>query len=254
MRRTASEQRDRPARSASTTASLGAAWSSAESRWTVEAERTDTGETVRLTCGFLWTCSGYYRYDEGYTPEFEGIDRFAGPVVHPQHWPEDLDYAGKRVVVIGSGATAVTLVPAMAEKAAHVTMLQRSPTYVASLPAEDPIAARLRRCLPERAAYAVVRWKNVLIQTAFYQLSRRRPELIKRCIRKGVERSLPPGYDVDKHFKPRYNPWDQRMCLVPDGDLFRRSPRATPRSSPTGSRPSPSAGSSSSRARSWRPT
>jgi cation diffusion facilitator CzcD-associated flavoprotein CzcO len=200
---------------------VSAAWSSDESRWTVEAERTDTGEIVRLTCGFLWTCSGYYRYDEGYTPEFEGVDRFAGPVVHPQHWPADLDYSGKKVVVIGSGATAVTLVPAMAKDAEHVTMLQRSPTYIASLPAEDPIAARVRRRLPERAAYAVVRWKNVLIQAAFYQLSRRRPELIKRLIRKGVVSSLPPGYDVDKHFKPRYNPWDQRMCLVPDGDLFK---------------------------------
>jgi monooxygenase len=200
---------------------VSAAWSSAESRWTVEAERTDTGETVRLTCGFLWTCSGYYRYDEGYTPEFEGVDRFAGPVVHPQHWPTDLDYSGKKVVVIGSGATAVTLVPAMAKEAEHVTMLQRSPTYIASLPAEDRLATKLRRLLPERAAYAVVRWKNVLIQAAFYQLSRRRPELIKRWIRKGVVRSLPPGYDVDTHFKPRYNPWDQRMCLVPDGDLFR---------------------------------
>ncbi len=200
---------------------VSAAWSSAESRWTVEAERTDTGEAVRLTCGFLWTCSGYYRYDEGYTPEFEGVDRFAGPVVHPQHWPADLDYSGKKVVVIGSGATAVTLVPSMAKDAEHVTMLQRSPTYIASLPAEDPIAARVRRRLPERAAYAVVRWKNVLIQAAFFQLSRRRPELIKRWIRKGVVRSLPPGYDVDKHFKPRYNPWDQRMCLVPDGDLFK---------------------------------
>jgi len=200
---------------------VSAAWSSAESRWTVEAERTDTGEAVRLTCGFLWTCSGYYRYDEGYTPEFEGVGRFAGPVVHPQHWPADLDYSGKKVVVIGSGATAVTLVPSMARDAEHVTMLQRSPTYIASLPAEDPIADRLRRRLPERAAYAVVRWKNVLIQAAFFQLSRRRPELIKRWIREGVVRSLPPGYDVDKHFKPRYNPWDQRMCLVPDGDLFK---------------------------------
>ncbi|HMJ73541.1 MAG TPA: NAD(P)/FAD-dependent oxidoreductase [Solirubrobacterales bacterium] len=200
---------------------LSAAWSSADARWTVEAERTDTGETVRLTCGLLWTCSGYYRYDEGYTPEFEGVDRFAGLVVHPQHWPTDLDYSGKKVVVIGSGATAVTLVPAMAKEASHVTMLQRSPTYIASLPAEDRLATKLRRHLPERAAYAVVRWKNVLIQAAFYQLSRRRPELIKRWIRKGVVRSLPPGYDVDRHFKPRYNPWDQRMCLVPDGDLFR---------------------------------
>ncbi len=200
---------------------LAAEWSSGESRWTVEAERSDTGETVRLTCDFLWTCSGYYRYDEGYTPEFKGIERFDGAVVHPQHWPEDLDHAGKRVVVIGSGATAVTLVPAMAEKAEHVTMLQRSPTYIASLPAEDRLAERARRYLPERAAYSLVRWKNVVIQTLFFQLSRRRPEVVKRLIRKGVVRSLPPGYDVDKHFKPRYNPWDQRMCLVPDGDLFR---------------------------------
>ncbi|HSR93634.1 MAG TPA: NAD(P)/FAD-dependent oxidoreductase [Solirubrobacterales bacterium] len=199
----------------------GAKWSSADSRWTVDAERSDTGEAVRLTCGFLWTCSGYYDYDEGYAPDFEGADRFAGPVVHPQHWPADFDYSGKRVVVIGSGATAVTLVPAMAEAAAHVTMLQRSPTYIASLPAEDRIAGKLRRYLPARAAYAATRWKNVLIQSVFFQLSRRRPELVKGWIRKGVERSLQPGYDVDKHFKPRYNPWDQRMCLVPDGDLFR---------------------------------
>jgi cation diffusion facilitator CzcD-associated flavoprotein CzcO len=200
---------------------LGAEWSSTDSCWTVEVKRSDTGETSRLTCGFLWSCGGYYDYDEGYTPDFPGIDRFSGSVVHPQHWPEDLDYAGKRVVVIGSGATAVTLVPAMAKKAAHVTMLQRSPTYIASLPAEDRIASRLRRYLPERAAYALVRWKNVLIQALFYQLSRRRPERVKRWIRRGVQSSLPPGYDVDKHFKPRYNPWDQRMCLVPDGDLFR---------------------------------
>lgn len=196
-----------------------AEWSSEEVRWTVEAELGD-GKTTRVTCDYLWVCSGYYRYDEGFTPEFEGRERFGGEIVHPQHWPDDLDYAGKRVVVIGSGATAVTLVPAMAERAAHVTMLQRSPTYIASLPAEDPIAGALRRWLPDRAVYAVVRWKNVLLQTLFYQLSRRRPEVVKRMIRRGVERALPPGYDVDRHFKPRYNPWDQRMCLVPNGDLF----------------------------------
>jgi monooxygenase len=199
---------------------VAAEWSSAEARWRVEVERTDTGETERLTCGFLWACSGYYRYDEGYTPEFEGIEGFGGTVIHPQHWPEDLDYAGKRVVVIGSGATAVTLVPAMAEQAAQVTMLQRSPTYIASLPAADPIAKALRRVLPDRAVYPLVRWKNVLLQSAFYHLSRRRPGVIKRFIRRGVERALPPGYDVDTHFTPRYNPWDQRLCLVPDGDLF----------------------------------
>jgi monooxygenase len=198
-----------------------AEWSSEESCWTVEAERTDSSETVSLTCSYLWVCSGYYRYDEGFTPEFEGRERFGGEVIHPQHWPEDLDYAGKRVVVIGSGATAVTLVPAMAKTAAHVTMLQRSPTYIASLPAEDPIAQGLRRFLPPKAVYAIVRWKNVVIQSLVYQLSRRRPRAVKAMIRKGVERALPPGYDVDKHFKPRYNPWDQRMCLVPNGDLFR---------------------------------
>jgi cation diffusion facilitator CzcD-associated flavoprotein CzcO len=198
----------------------GAEWSSEDSRWTVEGERTESGETFQLTCDFLWACSGYYRYDEGYTPKFEGVERFPGPVIHPQHWPEDLDYAGKRVVVIGSGATAVTLVPAMAEEAAHVTMLQRSPTYIASLPAEDRIATRLRRFLPDRVAYMIVRWKNVLMQTVFFQLSRRRPQAVKRFIRRGVERALPAGYDVDKHFTPRYNPWDQRMCLVPDSDLF----------------------------------
>ncbi len=196
-----------------------AAWSSEEARWRVTAER--DGETVELTCGYLWVCSGYYRYDEGFTPEFEGRERFRGEVVHPQHWPEGLDYAGKRVVVIGSGATAVTLVPAMAGKAAQVTMLQRSPTYIASLPAEDPIANALRRFLPDRVVYPLVRWKNVAIQTLFYQLSRRRPRAVKRFIRQGVERSLPAGYDVDTHFRPKYDPWDQRMCLVPNGDLFR---------------------------------
>jgi monooxygenase len=197
-----------------------AEWSTAEARWTVEAERTDTQETVRLTCGFLFTCTGYYRYDEGYTPDFQGIERFAGQIVHPQQWPEDLDYAGKRVVVIGSGATAVTLVPAMAQEAAHVTMLQRSPSYIVSLPARDPLADFLRDKLPAKVAYPIVRWKNVLLTSTFFHLSRRAPNFIKRLIRKGVEKRLPPGYDVDTHFKPRYNPWDQRVCLVPDGDLF----------------------------------
>ena len=199
---------------------LSAAWSSPEGRWTVEAEQTDSGEIATFTCHFLFMCSGYFRYDQGYTPEFPGADRFAGEIVHPQHWPEDLDYAGKRVVVIGSGATAMTLVPAMAEEAGHVTMLQRSPTYVVSLPAEDPIANSLRRVLPDRAAYTIVRWKNVLLQAFSFRLSRRRPQLMKKLLRRGVERALPPGYDVDTHFTPRYNPWDQRLCLVPDSDLF----------------------------------
>ena len=195
-----------------------ASWSSAAQRWTVEAEV--AGETVRLTCGFLLMCTGYYRYDEGYTPTLPGIERFGGQVVHPQHWPEDLDYTGKRVVVIGSGATAVTLVPAMAGDAAHVTMLQRSPSYVISLPGEDPIANLARRLLPSRAAYALTRWKNVLMTLGFFQLSRRAPEVAKALLRKGVEKGLGPGYAVDPHFTPDYNPWDQRVCVVPDGDLF----------------------------------
>ncbi|HEX6458832.1 MAG TPA: NAD(P)/FAD-dependent oxidoreductase [Thermoleophilaceae bacterium] len=196
-------------------------WSSEDSRWTVEATRADTGETVELTCHFLFICGGYYRYDQGYLPEFEGVDRFNGRFFHAQHWPHDLDYAGKRVVVIGSGATAMTLVPAMAEQAEHVTMLQRSPTYVISLPAIDPIAEFLRRKLPVRTAYWLIRWKNVLLQWLSYRLSRRRPEFVKKMIRHGLERQLPPGFDIDTHFKPRYNPWDQRLCLVPDGDLFK---------------------------------
>lgn len=198
-----------------------AAWSSADARWTVDVQRTDTGETHQLTCGFLFACTGYYRYDQGYAPEFPGSERFGGTIVHPQHWPEQLDYAGKRVVVIGSGATAVTLVPAMAERAAHVTMVQRSPSYVLSLPARDPLADLLRKRLPARVAYPLVRWKNVLVSSAVFQLSRRAPRLMRRLIRKGVASQLPDGYDVDRHFKPTYQPWDQRLCLVPDGDLFK---------------------------------
>jgi monooxygenase len=201
---------------------VAAEWSTRESRWTVTVERADTGETEQLTCGFLWMCSGYYRYDEGYTPEFPGIERFGGYIVHPQHWPEDLDYTGKRVVVIGSGATAVTLVPAMADQGAeHVTMLQRSPTYIFALPDEDRIAGSLFRCLPERIAYALVRWKNVLLSAFVFQLCRRRPEIAKRIIRRAAQPALPPGYDIDKHFTPSYNPWEQRPCAAPNGDLFR---------------------------------
>lgn len=196
-----------------------AAWSSEDARWTVEAVH--RGRPVRMTASFLYLCTGYYHYDAGYEPHFPGIEQFGGTVVHPQKWPADLDYTGKKVVVIGSGATAVTLAPAMAGQAAHVTMLQRSPTYIISLPAEDAIANTLRRLLGARGAYPVVRWKNVALQTLFYRLSRRRPDLVKAMIRKGAIRQLPPGYDVDTHFKPRYNPWDQRLCLVPDGDLFR---------------------------------
>jgi monooxygenase len=197
-----------------------AEWSSPDARWTVHATRQDTHETVELTCGFLFMCTGYYRYDEGHTPQFAGAESYEGQIVHPQHWGEEIDHSGKRVVVIGSGATAVTLVPALAESAEHVTMLQRSPSYVVSLPGEDPIAKLVRRVLPSKAAYAVVRWKNVLVAMLVYQLSRRRPRLVKRLVRRAIERRLPAGYDVDTHFNPSYDPWDQRMCLVPDSDLF----------------------------------
>jgi cation diffusion facilitator CzcD-associated flavoprotein CzcO len=196
-----------------------AEWSTEHARWTVEVERTDTGETLQLTCGFVFMCTGYYRYEEGYTPELPGVERFGGEIVHPQHWPEDLDYRGKRVVVVGSGATAVTLVPAMADDAAHVTMLQRSPSYVIALPGEDPFAQFLRRFLPEKVVYPLVRWKNVMLTLAFFQLSRRRPELVKKLVRRGVAQHL-PAEQIDPHFTPRYNPWDQRVCLVPDADLF----------------------------------
>jgi monooxygenase len=199
---------------------VGAEWSSEEARWTVEVERGDTGETRHLTCGFLFTCTGYYRYDEGHTPALEGSERFGGEIVHPQFWSEDLDYAGKRVVVIGSGATAVTLIPALARRAAHVTMLQRSPSYIISLPAVDPLAGLLGTLLPSRLAYPVVRWKNVLLTLAIYTFSRRRPAAASRLLRTLVARQLPRGFDVDKHFTPSYEPWDQRMCIVPNGDLF----------------------------------
>jgi cation diffusion facilitator CzcD-associated flavoprotein CzcO len=200
---------------------LSAEWSTDDARWTVTARRTDTGATVRFTCSWLSVCSGYYRYDEGFRPHFEGEEDFRGTIVHPQHWPEDLDYRGKRVVVIGSGATAVTLVPSLAEQAAHVTMLQRTPSYVMSLPGEDPLAQALRRRLPAKRAYPIVRWKNVLASTVLYQLSRRRPAMVRGLLRKGQVKQLPAGYDVDTHFSPPYDPWDQRLCFVPDGDLFR---------------------------------
>ncbi len=197
-----------------------AAWSKDDARWTVEAQSAEAGETVTWTCDFLHVCTGYYRYDEGFTPEYPGRERFAGRFVHPQHWPEDLDTTGQRVVVIGSGATAVTLVPALTATAAHVTMLQRSPTYIITLPEEDVVANGLRRVLPSRLAYAITRWKNVGLQTLTYRLSRRRPQFVKKALRALLERQLPQGFDVDTHFTPRYEPWDQRLCLVPDGDLF----------------------------------
>lgn len=194
-------------------------WDSQALRWTVTARVGD--ETRTLTADFLWACSGYYDYDQGYSPHFEGSERFAGLVVHPQHWPEDLDLAGRRVVVIGSGATAVTLVPALARAgAAHVTMLQRSPTYVLSVPGQDALKGRLTKLVGEDVSYAVTRWKNIAVQSALYKVSRRRPALVRKVVRKANVALLPPGYEVDTHFKPAYDPWDQRMCLVPDGDLF----------------------------------
>ena len=174
---------------------------------------------VQFTCNFLYLCTGYYDYTNGYTPEWAGVERFKGTIVHPQKWPEGLDYTDKRVVVIGSGATAVTLVPAMAERAAHVTMLQRSPSYIVSRPEVDKLAIWLRRCLPDKTAYAVSRWKNVLNATFFYNLARKRPEFFKWMVARGVKKYLQTEFDA-KHFSPRYNPWDQRMCFVPDADLF----------------------------------
>ncbi|HVF29465.1 MAG TPA: NAD(P)/FAD-dependent oxidoreductase, partial [Pyrinomonadaceae bacterium] len=194
-----------------------ASWSSDDAFWTIEAD-TARG-TVTFTTGFIYLCTGYYDYEEGYTPDWPTIENFRGTVVHPQKWSQDLDYTKKRIVVIGSGATAVTLVPAMAETAEHVTMLQRSPTYVMTLPATDRIANFLRRILPERAAYAITRWKNVFLQMFFYVLSRKRPETMKRLIAKGVRAELGEDFDM-RHFTPPYDPWDQRLCLVPDSDLF----------------------------------
>ncbi|MDQ3037638.1 MAG: NAD(P)/FAD-dependent oxidoreductase [Myxococcota bacterium] len=195
-----------------------ASWSSEDARWTVEAER--DGELVRFTCGFLSMCSGYYDAEAGYTPELPGRERFRGRIVHPQQWSDDIEYEGERVVVIGSGATAMTLVPELAKRAAHVVMLQRSPTYVVSMPAEDAVANWLRSRLPPQAAYEITRWKNVLLGAFFFQLSRRKPALAKKRVLELVRKALPADYDVEKHFTPKYNPWDQRVCLVPDGDLF----------------------------------
>ena len=197
-----------------------AAWSSEEALWRLEL-KTATGEIARCTCDFLYGCTGYYRYDAGYEPSFPGAEHFRGPILHPQQWPEDLDYTGKKVVVIGSGATAVTMIPAMAEKAAHVTMLQRSPTYMLSLPDHDPLAEKFHRWFPAGMAHFLSRWKNLLISMGIYQYSRRAPERARKMLRDGAANSLPQGYDVDKHFNPRYDPWDQRLCLIPNSDFYR---------------------------------
>lgn len=202
-----------------------AAWSSEKNQWTLEVVRSNDGnseeEIARFTCNFLFTCTGYYNYAAGYTPDFHGTERFTGRIVHPQQWTHNIDYAGKKVVVIGSGATAVTLVPALAKKTAHVTMLQRSPTYIVSGPAQDLLAARLRRFLPESVVHFSVRWKNVLTDIFSFWWLRTFPEHSKSMIMAGVREQLGDDFDVNQHFSPSYNPWDERVCLAPNGDLFR---------------------------------
>lgn len=198
-----------------------AAWSSEECLWTVDIDRVDTGEHIQLKAHWLFSGAGYYNYDEGHTPEFEGVDRFGGQIIHPQQWPEDLDYAGKKVVVIGSGATAVTLLPAMAEKAGHITMLQRTPTYIMPLPKHDPVANIGRAVLGEERGYALARVKNIAQQRLLYEACQRFPKASRKAIRAINKKMLPEDFDIDQHFNPPYNPWDQRLCAVPDGDLFR---------------------------------
>jgi len=198
-----------------------ASWSSDRSCWTLDVEAGPDRQPMRFTCRFLYLCSGYYDYAQGHAPVFPGAEDFAGRIVHPQQWPKELDYSGRRVVVIGSGATAVTLVPAMAETAAHVTMLQRSPSYILSIPAENRLAGLLRKFLPERVASWLIRWKYVLLGMYVYRLCRQSPERAKKFLRDHLATELPPDFDIDTHFKPHYQPWDQRLCFVPDSDLFR---------------------------------
>jgi cation diffusion facilitator CzcD-associated flavoprotein CzcO len=198
-----------------------AQWSSDDAQWTVTATNKATGVSNTITCSFLFMCSGYYSYKKGHTPEFTGRERFKGTVVHPQEWPLDLDYAGKRVVVIGSGATAVTIVPSMADKADHVTMLQRSPTYMVSRPDHDVLANRLRKVLPPKMAYNLTRFKNTWRQQLVYNKTRTDPDKVKQLLLGGIQLELGADYDIAKHFTPAYNPWDQRLCLVPNGDFFK---------------------------------
>ena len=197
-----------------------ASWDSKTSLWSVESTDSRTGDVRRYTCSFLYSCTGYYSYEGGHRPHFPQEESFKGNIVHPQEWPEDLDYSGKKVVVIGSGATAVTLVPEMAKTAEHVTMLQRSPTYVVSRPAEDAMANRLRKMLPSKWAYGLTRWRNILFQMFFFNMARKRPEKVKERLSKMAQEELGPNVDVSTHFNPSYNPWDQRLCLIPDSDLF----------------------------------
>ncbi len=232
---------------------IRASWSTPDAAWTLEVERGPGEPPARFTCNFLLTCTGYYDYAAGYTPELPSIERFTGRIVHPQFWKDDIDYAGKRVVVIGSGATAMTLVPELAKKAAHVVMLQRSPTYVVSVPAEDPIANWLREHAPAGLAYSVSRWKNVLVGMAFFQLARRRPALAKKRMIDLVRKELGPDYDVEKHFTPSYNPGISASASCPTAISSPRSARGRRQSSPTTSSRSPRRGSGSAPARSSRP-
>ena len=197
----------------------GVDWDSAQARWTVSAD-TQEGGAASIACRFVFFCSGYYDYEGGHQPDWPGRDSFNGRIVHPQQWPADLDYAGKQVVVIGSGATAVTLVPEMAAAAAHVTMLQRSPSYIVAIPARDRIGAALRRRLPRRLAYRLVRWKNILLAAAFYQYCHRWPVRARALLRRASLQLLGPGFDLDRHLSPAYDPWDQRLCIAPDADIF----------------------------------
>lgn len=198
-----------------------ASWCSEKSVWTLKVEDKNLMDTVTLSCNFIFMCSGYYSYEKGYTPDFEGINEFNGKIMHPQKWDTSIDYSDKEVIVIGSGATAVTLVPEMAKYAKHVTMLQRSPTYVVSAPQQDPLAIFLQKYLPSKLSYLIVRWKNILRQQWYFRLCKKNPKRVKDFIINQVRKSLGHDYDVDKHFTPNYNPWDQRMCLVPNGDLFK---------------------------------
>ncbi len=199
---------------------ISAAWSDEDARWVLEIERGENAQRCTIECGFLHMCSGYYNYDKGFTPEFAGRESFKGQIVHPQFWPEDIDYKGKKIAVIGSGATAVTIVPAMAKTAEHVTMVQRSPSYLASGPAVDKFANRLRSFLPSKWAYFLTRWKNILMQRFVYNAFQRWPEKSKEKLIGRISEQLGKDYDVGTHFTPNYNPWDQRLCLVPDNDMF----------------------------------
>ncbi len=196
-------------------------WSSEYNRWTIETENQNTGEIINFSCNFLLMCSGYYSYKNGYTPDFKGRDFFEGKIVHPQQWPQDLNYQDKKVVVVGSGATAMTLVPEIAKDALQVVMLQRSPTYVISSSERLELANFLHKILPEKIAYAIVRWIYIRLRESFYRNARRQPEKVKQKLIEQVRQQLGPDYDVETHFTPKYNPWDQRLCLVLNNDLFK---------------------------------